>query len=1084
MVLEKGKRYCFLKSKATFQIYLIVLFSLSLFFVNIDIASAQEVGCCENDGQGSYCLPTSQENCDGGSWSPVSCEFTSYCSTGCCISGLDGSFGDNVPQAACENSQNTAFHDGVSCETISYCQKGCCELGSSFIFNTEQSCQRLIDEYYPSLGIENAWDSGITDEYTCITQSIQDDEGCCVESDGIFNSCGWSTRGTCTTSGEENNQENSEGFYNDVFCSNPNLECSSCVAQSYKACDGNSNEDVYWFDSCGNREDLVDDCDPLGITGSGTICKEADGSASCESVDCEDTVDFIDNTHDPSMGGYRINGESWCTYEGPSGNFYDRPGSRHYRHICRDGEEVVEECKDFREQICVQGNIEINGDAISFGSCSLIDDFPKINLDKLNNKEDINKSLIYPGESDFENEELKLISTTTVDKGSKFWEGENEDECNKGKTSCKVIWVKSSYLGSWKSEVNSECEEDSFVGQAAEYCQMFGDCGADVNVIEEYSGKGLSVKWTGTGKGAHPKKVPSSKIEEWKNAEGIFGGLKLLSESYNKFLDNTVGSILGTGAVLGTLYATGYWALMVLTPILSGGASASVFGSFLAALGVSGPTGWIVLAVVVALVVIFGSEIGDFLVKYLWGSKTESKTITVTCNPFTAPSGGDDCEKCNEDARYDGEVYDNPVACGEYRCKSLGTSCGLINEGTPFQACVNEHVNDPTPPYIEPWDAIIPEPYTFQYTSNGYVIDQEVSYNDIFNFGIELNEHGQCRYDTQYGTAYEDMDTSFGEYQFSKQKNITGYFIGGTTYEYFVRCEDLAGNSNEIDYLIKFTTSNEPDIQPPQIISTSILDGAYLKHGTNETRLDLTLSEPVETCWWNKNFDANLEEVSINQTFVCGESDECMGILSGLESGSGVENLYYLRCEDLAGNRRVSGDTFTLMGSSELKIISLEPENGTYYTPTFDLRVVTSGGADNGNAVCYYNGVEFFNTGGSTHVQQQNRTAGTYEYSIFCEDIAQNEVEEVMSLTIDVDTNPPVVENLYSQNGNLYLITNEPSTCEYSVDNKYFVIGDGFEMSGVMVKEHSLAFVEDVYYIQCYDSFTNIGSTITVYNGS
>ena len=1061
-----------MKSKAAFQIYLIVLFSLSLFFVNAEFTSAQEVGCCENDGQGSYCLPTTQENCAGGLWNPVSCEFTSYCSVGCCIDGLDGSCGDNVPQAACENSQNTAFHDGVSCETISYCQKGCCELGTSFIFNTEQSCQRLIDEYYPTLNIENSWDSGITDEYTCITQSIQDDEGCCVVSDGIFNSCDWGTRGTCATNGDENNPENSEGFYKDVFCSNTNLECSSCVAQSYKACDGNSNEDVYWFDSCGNREDLADDCDPLGTSGSGTICKEEGGSASCESVDCEDTVDFIDNTHDPSMGGHRINGESWCTYDGPSGNFYDRPGSRHYRHICRDGEEVVEECKDFREQICVQGNTEINGDLFSFGSCSNIDDFPKIDLDKLN-ETNVNDSFVHPGESDFENEELKLISSTTVDKGSKFWDGENKDECKKGKTSCKVIYQKGWHGGSYKSEVNKECEEEAFIGEAAEYCQMFGDCGADVNVIEEYSGKGLSVKWTGfVEKGATPKKVPASNIEEWKNAEGIFGGLKALSISKDEVLINNLDTI---ASVVSTVYFT------ITAGIVLFGTNMAFYLPFM--IGTGGWGGALVVVIVIASI-IFGAEIGDFIVKHLIGMKTKDKTITVKCKPFTAPGGGDDCEKCNEDTRYDGEVYDIPVACGEYRCKSLGTSCGLINEGTPFQACVNEYPNDPNPPYIEPWEVIIPEPYTFQHTSNGYVIDQEVSYNDIFNFGIELNENSQCRYDTQYGTTYEEMDTVFGEYQFSKQKNITGYFIGGTTYEYYVRCEDLAGNPNEIDYLIKFTTSNEPDIQPPQILSTSILDGAYLKHGTNETRLDLTLSEPVSTCWWNKNFDADLEEVSVNQTFVCGDSDECMGILSNLESGEGVANLYYLRCEDLAGNRRVSGDEFILMGSSELEIISLEPENGTYYTPTFDLRVVTSGGADSGNAVCYYNGIEFFNTGGSSHVQQQNRTAGTYEYSIFCEDVAQNEVDDVMSITIDVDTNPPVVDNLYSQGGNLYLITNEASTCEYSVDNQYFTIGDGFEMSGVMVKEHSLAFVEDIYYIKCYDAYMNVGDTITVYNGA
>ena len=76
---------------------------------------------------------------------------------------------------------------------------------------------------------------------------------------------------------------------------------------------------------------------------------------------------------------------------------------------------------------------------------------------------------------------------------------------------------------------------------------------------------------------------------------------------------------------------------------------------------------------------------------------------------------------------------------------------------------------------------------------------------------------------------------------------------------------------------------------------------------------------------------------------------------------------------------------------------------------------------------------------------------------------------------------PPIIENLYVQGGVLNLITNEPSTCEYSYDNPAFSVGNGYEMVGINVVQHSLSLTEDVYYIQCYDEFGNVGEMTTVY---
>ena len=54
-------------------------------------------------------------------------------------------------------------------------------------------------------------------------------------------------------------------------------------------------------------------------------------------------------------GERRENGESWCEYEGKTGEGKDLVGSRQYVHKCLNGREIIDTCKTERKQICVQG---------------------------------------------------------------------------------------------------------------------------------------------------------------------------------------------------------------------------------------------------------------------------------------------------------------------------------------------------------------------------------------------------------------------------------------------------------------------------------------------------------------------------------------------------------------------------------------------------------------------------------------------------------------------------------------------------------------------------------------------------------
>ena len=542
MALGEEKKVVFLRSKASFQIYLVLMYTL---VVSISLSSPVEAqagtGCCENAGNGNYCVPTTATNCQQGSqWSPVTCNQVSYCATGCCVSKVDGSCGEKVPGAVCDNEGNTAFFKGKSCDQINSCQKGCCQLGTEFSYKTKGECQNLLSEYYPSMDVSQAWDADVADEYTCLQKAMQDDVGCCVEEDpySAFGSCVWTNRESCSTSGQENLAQAGSGFYQDVFCSNDNLPCA-CKPQSYKACAGEQDEDVYWFDSCGNREDLVADCDPFSDVGGGTLCKKNGDDASCQSVDCVDTVDISNNPQDPKIGGYRKFGESWCSYESGTGGFFDRPGSRQYRHVCINGEELIEECKDFREEICLQADINATIGAGSVATCKDLNEFPKIDIEKFLKTKDQNASFVYLGTAAFDDPELKLVSSTTVPVGQKFWSDENENyedvekQCTKGTSKCTVLYARKHWFDSYECKANCFCETKEYLETTNNYCKMFGDCGADLNVLGEATDGGLFVKWSGFSKGAKPTVLPDNWAEKL-NVYGLFGAMSEM----NKKLEN------------------------------------------------------------------------------------------------------------------------------------------------------------------------------------------------------------------------------------------------------------------------------------------------------------------------------------------------------------------------------------------------------------------------------------------------------------------------------------------------------------------------------------------------------------------
>lgn len=347
--------------------------------------------CCEKTTTGLYCQYVDEANCaDGFHAAYTSCEQTSYCKPGCCYSTNEGRCFRNTVQRECADvfQEGMTWSSDASCG-IEQCKRGCCVIGDQASFVSEIKCKNEAKEYP---GVAMTFDENVADEKTCIDSLKNLDMGCCIDSD---DKCTFTTRTACSVAGQEvveGNLSYKQGFYLNMLCSNDRLPCDCAPQQTTGCVEG--KEGVYWLDSCGNRENIYDysnkkdsynDGFLLGeeeacgsrIIGSasaedpncgncvyseGTICaKDLNhvmpvGEYTCRNVNCKTTT-AEENSPSATDGGPKLNGESWCIYDGPVGLAEDLVGSKHYRAMCINGEEIAEPCKDYREEICVQGEL-------------------------------------------------------------------------------------------------------------------------------------------------------------------------------------------------------------------------------------------------------------------------------------------------------------------------------------------------------------------------------------------------------------------------------------------------------------------------------------------------------------------------------------------------------------------------------------------------------------------------------------------------------------------------------------------------------------------------------------------------------
>jgi hypothetical protein len=592
----------------------------------------------------------------------------------------------------------------------------------------------------------------------------------------------------------------------------------------------------------------------------------------------------------------------------------------------------------------------------------------------------------------------------------------------------------------------------------------------------------------------------------------VFAGLAFLAGRYIGALfglNTQQSQSLGYSAAIGA--ATGY----ILSLIIGGSAG--------------GPVGAAAGAVVA------------FFMFAILGKKSSLDVVQYTCSQWDAPSGKgltptqmtDRCKACNNQ---------KDLPCTEYQCRSLGQGCVLVNdEATKNQLCIWNNTKDILPPVITPWkEALYPsssDTKDFAYTPDTaisppdkgvkitYIGTQHVSTDGTtkcappftpVSFGVSLNKPAKCKIsptnipsyaemaDIFMGRGIRDYNQSFTLTLPSKEameaENIT--VDNGGKYELYVRCEDANGNVNIGNFVFKFCISQGPDITPPAIIGTSILDQTPIAYNQSTMPIELYLTDQTFTkenasCRWSrldKNYNAMENNLSCGHSLLDMNSQlayTCRGNLTGLKDRQ--SNKFYFRCIDDLGNANTQSYPLALVGTAPLKIDKVGPTGiirDSKDIVSVGLTVETSGGNDDGKAICAFSetglpgsyidffygyDVEPFST--NIHSQELGLTANNYTYFMKCRDQGGNTDEANVTFKVEIDTSPPIVVRVYrdEETDTLKIITDELSDCVYSNTNCDYIFSTGTAIDSSDRINHNIPWdISKDFYIKCKDQYGKI----------
>lgn len=493
--------------------------------------------------------------------------------------------------------------------------------------------------------------------------------------------------------------------------------------------------------------------------------------------------------------------------------------------------------------------------------------------------------------------------------------------------------------------------------------------------------------------------------------------------------------------------------------------------------------------------------------------------IDFYCDVWERPDGGADCNKCNT----------GDVPCSEYRCQSLGQLCTFENKGTPNELCLARPANESFP-FIEPLLSVISPGYKYaNIKENSFeLLTQNDSCIDPFNLvrlGIKVSPFAKCKFGYDRKQSYQEMPEKFGlkgnsvlpAHQLNlvlpSISSIIGVYGKGAicnvsgqvkpcnlseadikemgSVNLYVKCKTGSGKINPEPYLIKTCVNKGPDLTAPRIWLTHPVNKAHIKYNSNEENVTIFVNEPSECKWSleNKNYGEmeNQMECDSDVTHFGQYGLPCTTTLKETRNNT----KYYIRCQDLSENHNNMTESFVYefrLSESPLIIEEIRPDNEARIVSGVEparvmLKLVTSGGAENGKAVCEWFGPDgndrFTATNNSEHSYEWTRARqGRHTVNFRCEDAAGNLAKNVSSFIVMIDKYGPYIARAYNY-GELKIVTDERARCKYSL-KRLFNFENATDMDTSLTYEHSAPWKYVTYYIQCIDEYNNLGTKMTL----
>ncbi len=1089
-----------MKKNSLFLVAMSLLLITTITLVNAEIElgtqfTAVTKYCCAKMSNGAICQEGINQvivqegvTCETG-WLQTSCNEVSDCQKGCCIDNNQGLCSPSSPQGACKSGGGTWTND-LSC-TTNQCQKNCCIIGENANYVTQRTCEVLSNARGQEMNYVPA-----PDENACLRMVGLQKKGACIYEREGERSCKFGTKEGCNSI--------NGAFSENMLCSNPILN-TTCKKQARTSCVEGLDE-VYWMDDCGNgisnKENIWEgnsNSQKESSYNNGIIkakqesCTVSSSNINTQCGNCDRNVGTkcsmnnqgseascisLNCINAPNTIGNqtRKNGESWCVYESVIGEGRDVPGSRHYKYSCVDGEVRSEGCGDFRVEICSEDQVLTQYGNYTKAICrpNLANEclnYNKIRRAKVREETCLNNSDCYIGSTSY-------IMTY----GYGYYEYTSRNHYKICLPQYPIAYKKPTEEEQKKatkknnpnicSRGNFKCSGKDCLDELAEMCISIGDCGPSSNILGNFTNSGYKI----TGIKA---KITNKEIKKIKNYFIPTSNYKIITSEFVK--------------------------------------------NFLPAYYPSESQETHTI-----------SEVPTKAIINLLGIRNNLKP-KLLCDYWQAPTGGRDCDKCD----------DNPLReCTKYRCESMGSTCRLINEGSADQMCTSISKDDNTVPIISPLPELLNLSYKYTNLSKMRVdlrtIDDNcLPENTIITIPIKTDEPAECTFNDEHTDSWSEennylsKDSSFVfnhsfSTTFPSADNIAYEILSSmnntstsdleslerqinkqyNNFNYYVRCQDINGRVDIEEYIINTCIKPTDDTTPPAITKMIPEKGSYVAYDTKEFEAVFYTNEQAE-CRWSNNSGKNYNDMENIMDCQNGLDDMTPNGWACIANFTGMNNIdknYFIKCQDkpwfkgtTKENERKANDNdfvYSVKATrTHLNITKIIPANNQIIyggAGQFQLTISidTTGGVEAGKAECKFTQIKdgyatpFRYTYSTNHKQFLTPPEGNYTYYFGCQDTVGNKAFAQSSFSLQLDTTSPIVTRTYVSGGTLNVITDEDSECAYSKTSCSFDFNNATRMLGInKVHTSSELSGEITYYIRCKDKFNNPATGCSIIAG-